>query len=87
MAENHRPRFVQSAKRSRPPHEDRSLANDEPVIYGVGTYPEPNHDVALFHGKRPVMRADPRRPKVSEPFEMQGRMLRISAQQSVGFVR
>ena len=64
----------------------RSSAADEPVVYGVGPYPEPHHDVFMFHSKRPVMQADPNGPKASQPLEVQRRMLRVSSQQLVGFV-
>ncbi len=63
-----------------------SSATDEPVVYGVGPYPEPHHDIFMFHGKRPVMQADPGGPKASQLLEVQGRVLRVSSQQLVGLV-
>src|SRR5580704_17915195 len=71
---------------SRPRRMSGSSAADEPIVYGVGPYPEPHHDVFMFHSKRPVMQAHPSGPKASQPLEVQGRVLRVSPQQLVGFV-
>ena len=71
---------------SRPRQMIRSSAADEPVVYGVGPYPEPHHGVFMFHSKRPVMQADPNGPKASQPLEVQRRVLRVSSQELVGFV-
>ena len=52
----------------------------------MSSYPEPHHHALVFHRKRPVMQTDPSGPKPSQLLEVQGRVLRVLSQQSVGLV-
>ena len=82
-------RVVRCSRRTqqpRPRRLSRSSTADEPVVYGVGPYPEPDHDVSLFHGQRPVMQPHASGPKAFQPLEVQGRVPRVSSKQLVGFV-
>src|ERR1039457_6082686 len=59
---------------------------DKPVVQGVGPNPEPHHTVFMFHGKCPIMQAGSNGPESPDPFEVEGRMLRIPPQQLIGLV-
>jgi hypothetical protein len=47
---------------------------DELVILGVRPNPEPNGFRFMFHGKCPVVQADPHGPITADPFEVKGRV-------------
>src|ERR1039457_2733479 len=59
---------------------------DKPVVQGVGPNPDPHHAVFMFHGKCPIMQAGSNGPESPDPFEVEGRMLRIPPQQMIGLV-
>src|ERR1019366_7016094 len=49
-------------------------------------HPEPEHGVFVFHGKCSVMQTDPGGPEPPNLLEVQGRMLRVAPQWSIGSV-
>jgi len=52
----------------------------------MAPYPKPNHHVFVFHGKRSIMQSDTSGPKASQPFEVQGGVLRIASQEVIRLV-
>src|SRR5690349_18863778 len=64
-----------------------SSSADEAVVYGVGSYPEPQHDVFMFYGERPVMQTHAGGPIASHLLAVPGRVLRVLSQELVGCVR
>lgn len=55
----------------------------QPIVVGMGAYPEPYEPVERFDGKGAVVSPDPDRPEAADLLEMERRMTRVSLQPRV----
>ena len=60
---------------------------DDLVVFIVGSDPDPHDGVFDFSAQGSVVRANPDRPHIAEPFEVKGWVLRIALEQQIVLVR
>jgi hypothetical protein len=62
------------------------MSADQPVVFSVGSDPEPDQGIFFLHSQSPVLSADSYRPELIHFFEVQRRVSRIFFEQIEGGV-